>query len=109
MKVALVCVGGMSSSMIMLKMKKYAAENHLDGFEIEATGTSDLGPAKRADVVLLGPQVVYQVKNIHRKIGDKPVAMIPMKEYGRGDCPAIFALIEKTLAEASAEAPGNGA
>ena len=108
MRVALVCVGGMSSSMIMLKMRKYAAEHNLEDFEIEATGTSDLRCAQRADIVLLGPQVVYQVKNIHRKIGDKPVAMIPMKEYGQGDCPAIFALIEKTLAEANDGACGSG-
>ena len=100
MRVALVCVGGMSSSMIMLKMRKYAAEHGMDDFEVEATGTTDLRPALRADVVLLGPQVVYQEKSIHRKIGDKPVAMIPMSDYGRGDCPAIFALIEETLAKA---------
>lgn len=97
MNVLLACAGGMSTSMLMKKMEKYAADNGIVPFTIDATGITDLKKAADADIVLLGPQVSYQQKTVQKKIGDKPLAVIPMADYGRGNCQNIFKLIDDTL------------
>lgn len=97
MKVLLACAGGMSTSMLMKKMEKYAAEKGIADFSIDATGVGDLKKAADSDIVLLGPQVSYQQKMVQKKIGDKPLAVIPMADYGRGNCENIFKLIDETL------------
>ncbi len=99
MKVLLVCAGGMSTSMLMKKMEKYAAEKGIADFSIDATGVGDLKKAADAEIILLGPQISYQEKNVRKKVGDdKPLAVIPMADYGRGNCDNIFKLINETLA-----------
>ena len=98
MKVLLVCAAGMSTSMLMKKMAKYAEEK---GFELEiaARSVSELKNADDWDVVLLGPQVSYQKAAVRSKIGpDKPLDVIPMLEYGRQNCEAIFKRIDGLLA-----------
>ncbi len=97
MKVLLVCAAGMSTSMLMKKMSKYAEEQ---GFELEiaARSVNEVKNADDWDVVLLGPQVSYQKDNVRAKIGpDKPLDVIPMLEYGRQNCPAIFKRINDML------------
>ena len=98
MKILLVCAAGMSTSMLMKKMAKYADEQ---GFplEIAARSVSEVKNADEWDVVLLGPQVSYQLDAVKAKVGDKPIDVIPMLEYGRQNCPAIFDRVNKLLGE----------
>lgn len=49
------------------------------------------------DVVLLGPQIGYQADKLKAKLGDTPMDVMPMLEYGRQNCEAIFARIDKAL------------
>ena len=42
MKVLLVCAGGMSTSMLMKKMKAYAEKRGMADFEIAARGADDV-------------------------------------------------------------------
>ena len=96
MRVLLVCAGGMSTSMLMKKMSKYAAEHGID-LEIAARGANEVKNGDGWVVVLLGHQIGYQADKIKAKLGDTPMDVMPMLEYGRQNCEAIFARIDKAL------------
>ncbi|MDM8245863.1 PTS sugar transporter subunit IIB [Collinsella tanakaei] len=99
MKVLLVCAAGMSTSMLMKKMEAYAKDNGID-LEIAARSFSELkDPADDGyDCILIGPQISYQKDKVVAKAQGLPVDVIPMKDYGRQNCPAIFEQIDKILA-----------
>jgi len=99
MKVLLVCAAGMSTSMLMKKMEAYAKDNAID-LEIAARSFSELkNPADDGyDCILIGPQISYQKDKVVAKAQGLPVDVIPMKDYGRQNCPAIFEQIDKILA-----------
>ena len=81
-KILLVCNAGMSTSMLVAKMKK-AAEK--DGIEvsIEAKPLSDAkAQIQETDIVLLGPQIRYELDNVRKIAGSTPVEAIDMKDYG---------------------------
>lgn len=102
MNVMLMCAAGMSTSMLVNKLKKYAADNNID-LNIWADTVSNCAQYKtrtsEIDIILLGPQVSYQEKTVHKVLGDAcpPVAVIPMQDYGRQNCEAVFKLIDETL------------
>ena len=67
--------------------KKAAQEAGLD-YQIDAhplSETANFGPD--ADMILLGPQVMYKLKDTQKQFPDKPVEAIKMQDYGmmRGD------------------------
>ena len=99
MKVLLVCAAGMSTSMLMKKMETYAKDNNID-LEVAARSFTELKDPKDAgyDCILVGPQISYQKDKVVAKAQGLPVDVIPMKDYGRQNCPAIFEQIDKLLA-----------
>lgn len=91
-KILLLCAGGMSTSILMNKLKKYAADNGID-LSIQATGLSSVSYVKTAanfDVILMGPQVSYRIDEVKKNTG-KPVAAIPSVDYALGNAEKIFA------------------
>ena len=57
--ITLICAAGLSTSMLMEKMKAYAASHHLD-VQIEAMPEGKFENCGRhTDILLLGPQVGY--------------------------------------------------
>lgn len=99
MKVLLVCAGGMSTSIIMKKMRDYARTNDIDDFEVQATGVGSFRDVIDAfDVVLLGPQISYRFDEIAGGAGSKkPVGVIAPTDYALGNCQAIFKQVESLL------------
>lgn len=82
MKILLVCSAGMSTSLLVTKMEKAAAEKNLD-VEILALGSSEAKKnLKGVDIILLGPQVRFMRKEFE-KIATVPVDVIDMLAYGR--------------------------
>lgn len=83
-KIRLYCNAGMSTSLLVEKMKAIALEEGLD-VNIEALPIHRIGEGiEDVDVVLLGPQVGYMLKKtktIYEK-SNIPVEVIPMKDYG---------------------------
>ncbi len=68
MKILLVCSAGMSTSMLVDKMKK-ASEKRVIDAEINAIAESELqNNLDDLDVVLIGPQVRYLEKGIREKV-----------------------------------------
>lgn len=84
-KILLVCNAGMSTSMLVAKMKKAAEELQVET-EIEARSLSEaMDVIKDADLVLLGPQIRYEKANVQKMAGQIPVEAIDMKDYGMMD------------------------
>ncbi len=81
-KILLVCSAGMSTSLMVNKMKDSAK---VKGIESEIWAVSDAEAADnlpKADVLLLGPQVRFLESKMKEIAGDKPVAVIDMMAYG---------------------------
>ncbi|MBR0420609.1 MAG: PTS sugar transporter subunit IIB [Erysipelotrichaceae bacterium] len=96
MQILLVCAGGYSTSILMNKVTKYAADNNLD-VSIEAQGAStDELNADKFDVILVAPQIRYKKDEIAKKTG-KPVVVIPPMDYGNGKPQKIIELAESGL------------
>lgn len=83
-KIKLFCAAGMSTSLLVNKMKEEAKKQGVEA-EIEAHPESELKKhLEGLDVALLGPQVQYKLSE-DKAICDKagvPIAVIPMMDYG---------------------------
>lgn len=83
-KIFLCCAAGMSTSMLVERMKQSAANRDID-VEITAVPVSDFDQIiTDADVILLGPQVKFQLQSISSAAAPHgvPVAAIDMMQYG---------------------------
>ena len=101
LKIRLFCAGGMSTSLLVTKMRAAAAEAGVEA-DIEAHGVGSISRRidESVDVVLLGPQIGYQkaqVKEVTDKLGI-PMEVIPMTDYSMVNGKNVFALAQK-LAE----------
>lgn len=82
--IMLACAGGMSSSLLVTKMKKAAETMGLEvtifavGADAIPTYYQDFHP----DVILLGPQVNYMLEKVTNEVS-VPVQVIGMKDYGQ--------------------------
>ncbi|MEC1260435.1 PTS sugar transporter subunit IIB [Bacillus swezeyi] len=89
-KIVLVCAAGMSTSLLVSRMKKHA-EVMKEDVEIIALPVSEAGSvASEADVILLGPQVRYQKSQVESIAGDIPVEVIDMRSYGTMNGEAVL-------------------
>lgn len=96
MKVLLVCAQGMSTSILMKKLRGYAEEQGID-FEINAVGIGSFKEVcEEYDCVLLGPQISYRKDEVVRGT-TRPVGVIAPADYGIGRCENIFKLIDSLL------------
>lgn len=88
-KIFLCCAAGMSTSMVVTKMRHAAAQQGVEA-EIKAVSMEDFDSTlPDYDCCLLGPQIKYKLNEFKLK-GDavnKPVAVINSMDYGmmRGD------------------------
>ncbi|MFT8469956.1 MAG: PTS sugar transporter subunit IIB [Oenococcus sp.] len=81
--IMLVCAAGMSTSLLVSKMQKAAAEDHED-VTIFATAASDANnklESEKPDILMLGPQVSYLFDQFKSRL-TIPVEMINMQDYG---------------------------
>ncbi|ASA57284.1 PTS sugar transporter subunit IIB [Vibrio gazogenes] len=82
--IILICAAGMSTSMLMQKMKDSAEKRNLD-ISVLAMPEGKLDSYKEnIDILLLGPQIMYledKIRGIYEEKGVK-VAVIDMVDYG---------------------------
>lgn len=91
MKILLVCAGGASTSILMKKMVKYWEEKQIS-LEIKATGLGGYQEiASDFEIVLVGPQVSYRLKEI-REETELPTAAIEAFDYAIGNCDKLMDL-----------------
>lgn len=82
MNILLVCAAGMSTSLLVNRMNDAAKAKGIElNIEAHPVGSIDQF-GDQADVILLGPQVRYELKNVKKKYPDKPVEIINMQDYG---------------------------
>lgn len=87
MKILLTCAAGMSTSLLVEKMKK-AAEKREENIIINAKSIDKVEEIiEDYDVILLGPQIRYKLKEI-KNLGNEyniPVDVVDSIAYGRVD------------------------
>ena len=84
-RIVLFCAAGMSTSLLVNKMKQAAAKIGKD-YDIAAYSLNEEEKeAPTADVILLGPQVRYALAKLKAKYPGKPVEGIDMRMYGMMD------------------------
>lgn len=84
--IVLVCVAGMSTSLLVTKMQKAAQEQNIEA-DIYAIAESEVDKVvtdRRIDVLLLGPQVRYLKGTFEAKYQhlNFPIDTINMSDYG---------------------------
>ena len=97
-KIILLCAAGMSTSILVKKMKEAAGSSQYDCI-IEAYPTSEAqNKALDADLILLGPQVRFSKGKIEKQCPGVRVEAIDMRMYGRMDVRESWRMPEKKLA-----------
>ncbi|MCI8400729.1 MAG: PTS sugar transporter subunit IIB [Lachnospiraceae bacterium] len=81
-KILLACAGGMSTTMLVKKIKEAGAAQ---GYEVECEAYA-VNVIKKvgqdADCVLLGPQAGFMLKKTQAELPEVPMAVIGMQDYG---------------------------
>ena len=97
--IVLFCAAGMSTSLLVNKMKAAAEAEGLE-YEIAAhplSEAAEYGPS--ADVILLGPQVKYKLNDTKAQFPDKPVEAINMQDYGMMNGANVIKRVKEVLGE----------
>lgn len=82
MNILLVCAAGMSTSLLVNRMNEAATKKGIE-VQIEAHPVGSIANyGDKADVILLGPQVRYELAKVKKMYADKPVEVINMQDYG---------------------------
>lgn len=94
-KIVLFCGAGMSSSLLVLKIRDAALTI---GYEcrVEAYSSTNAQYAKDADIVLIGPQIRFHQKDLQKEL-NCPVAVIDDDAYGSMNGARILAQARKLL------------
>lgn len=95
-KIVLLCAAGMSTSALVRKMKDAAKA---EGYEcdISAHSVSETKNYQSADMILLGPQVRYRLKEVQGELPNNKVEVIDMKDYGMMNGKAVLDHVRKVL------------
>lgn len=97
-KIVLVCAAGMSTSLLVNKMRSAADEQSYE-VEIDAYPIAEVEQiAQEADVVLLGPQVRHQIEDV-KNLVSCPVESIDMRAYGIMDGKAVIKRVKEILGD----------
>lgn len=95
----LFCAAGMSTSLLVTKMQQYADSINYECV-VAAHPVSEVatyGP--KSDIVLLGPQVRFELNNVKAKVPSVPVEAINMQAYGMMDGKAVIEQVKKILGD----------
>lgn len=78
--ILLVCSAGMSTSLLVSKMQKVAAEKAIESdiFAVSASEVDQVMTKKDVDVLLLGPQVRYMKPQFEKKMSGKIFRLIQL-------------------------------
>ena len=100
-KIYLFCSAGMSTSMLASKMQGIANSHDLP-IEVEAFPDGKIGQIideKHPDVILLGPQVRFQMETVKKQVAC-PVTSIDPVSYGTMNGEKVLNQVKKELGEA---------
>ncbi|MFD1413735.1 PTS sugar transporter subunit IIB [Oceanobacillus jeddahense] len=102
-KIGLFCFAGMSTSVLVTRMEKFASEHNLDCTVEAYSETEVTEKVKDLDIVLIGPQIKYYKKRIEgicEPYGVKTM-VISNAAFGRMDAQQViteaYALLGKDI------------
>ena len=98
-KILLACAAGLSTSMMVQKMKEAAIKKGYE-VEIEAMPTNRVTNEiiNAVDAILLGPQVRYELAKFEERVNHKiPVGVIDFQDYGMMNGEQVLAKIWKKM------------
>lgn len=84
-RIYLFCSAGMSTSLLVSKMKAQAEKYDVPVIIEAWPETLAAEKGKDADLVLLGPQIAYMLPEIQKVLPGKPVEVIDSAMYGKID------------------------
>lgn len=97
-KIVLLCAGGMSTSILVGRMQKQAADEgksyDINAYSIDAVAKV----AQDADCVLLGPQVSFRQSDVEKYV-TCPVGALDMMAYGLMDGKKALAQAQALMGE----------
>lgn len=97
-KIVLACMAGLSTSILVSKMREAAKEMGLE-CTVNAYPISNIAKeGADADIVLLGPQVRLQLDSVQKSVGC-PVEVIDMMAYGMMDGKMVIGRVREVLGE----------
>lgn len=97
--IVLVCNMGMSTSLMVNKMRAAAKDT---GYECEINAYA-LQKAKQeiaaADIILVGPQIAFELPKLQKEFTDKKIMAIEMADYGRMDGAKVLGKVKAELGD----------
>ena len=99
--IILVCSGGMSTSLLAIKMIQVAEEKkvHVDIFAVPMSDAVEFANEKNGDILLVAPQIRYMLTVFKKKLSTKaiPITVIPMRDYGLMDGKKVLDFAEELI------------
>lgn len=96
-KIVLFCANGFTTAMMAKKLKEAIEKQGLD-YDSNAYPYAEIDErGKEADIILLGPQVRYNLKHVQKKFPDKPAIVLDMQTYAVMDGEKIFKQVREIL------------
>ena len=97
--IVLFCAAGMSTSLLVTKMREASKKEGYD-CKINAYSLDELAvEGSEADIILLGPQVRFQLKAVKEQFPDKKVSLIDRIAYGIMDGKKVLASVKLELGD----------
>ena len=97
--IVLICAAGMSTSMLVTKMQRAAAEMNYD-CKIAAYALAEANAVvPTADIVLLGPQVRFNLAKLRIAYPEKFIETIDIRMYGTMDGTGVMNVVKKAIGE----------
>lgn len=98
-KIVLLCNMGMSTSLMVNRMKTAARE---EGYEcdIKAYALQKLEKVmETADILLVGPQIEFELPRLRKEYPDKQFETISLADYGRMDGKKVLKHVKEVLGD----------
>lgn len=97
--IVLLCNMGMSTSLMVNKMKEAAKE---EGYECEITAyalqqAEEIIPT--ADILLVGPQIAFELPRLKGLYADKKIEAIEMMDYGMMNGKKVLQHVKEVLGD----------
>lgn len=97
--IVLFCSAGMSTSVMVKKMKEAAAAQGYDCTVAAYSVSEATRYGAEADIILLGPQIRFQLSKVRGLLPDKIVEVIDMRAYGMMDGESIIRMVKEKLGD----------
>lgn len=97
-KILLLCGAGISTSILVDKLEEARDKLGKTEYEFEATTIEQADKyVPEADVVLVAPQIKFQLGSLQRRYPDAVFSVMDMHMFGMVDGEAIIELAERTV------------